>query len=93
MAWRVVLKESFVRSFSKLDEKDKKVLRSKVKKLIEAIRYGSGIRRLDIKKLKGRWRGFFRMRVGKLRVIFRIDWDNRKIVLYDIVPRKKAYRG
>ncbi|NPA76321.1 MAG: type II toxin-antitoxin system RelE/ParE family toxin [Candidatus Diapherotrites archaeon] len=47
---------------------------------------------LDIKKLKGNWSGFYRLRVGKYRVVFEIDWSKQEILIYRIVARKKAYR-
>jgi len=46
---------------------------------------------LDIKKLKGDLKGFSRIRVGKLRIIFQIDKDNNEIVIYDIDFRGNIY--
>ena len=41
-------------------------------------------REMNIKKLKGEWRGFYRMRLGKIRVIFRIDIEKDKLIIYEI---------
>ncbi len=49
-------------------------------------------RELNIKKLKGEWRGFYRMRLGKIRVISRIDIEKDKLIIYEIDYRGDAYK-
>jgi len=44
----------------------------------------------DMAKLKGR-KGYSRLRIGKLRVIFRIDKDRKEIYVLKIGPRRKVY--
>jgi len=34
---------------------------------------------VDIKKMKGRWRGFFRIRKGKLQIIAEFNFTNKRI--------------
>ena len=46
--------------------------------------------RLDIKKLKG-FENHYRLRVGKYRVLFELEKPD-KIIIYAILPRKKAYK-
>ena len=46
--------------------------------------------RLDIKKLKG-FKNHYRLRVGKYRVLFELEKPD-KIIIYAILPRKKAYK-
>ncbi|MFP4135111.1 MAG: type II toxin-antitoxin system RelE family toxin [Halothece sp.] len=48
---------------------------------------------LDIKKLKGRLKGFSRIRVGKLRIIFQTQRDANRIIIYEINFRGSVYRG
>jgi mRNA-degrading endonuclease RelE of RelBE toxin-antitoxin system len=48
---------------------------------------------LDIKKLKGHLKGFSRIRVGKLRIIFQIQRDTDRILIYEINFRGSVYRG
>ncbi len=48
---------------------------------------------LDIKKLKGRLKGFSRVRVGKLRIIFQIQRETDRILIYDINFRGSVYRS
>ena len=46
---------------------------------------------LDIKKLKGELKGFSRIRVGKIRVIFQIRKETNEIFIYDVNFRGKIY--
>lgn len=46
---------------------------------------------LDIKKLKGNWQGFFRIRVGQSRIIFTVSIEEELIYVYDICVRGDAY--
>jgi len=45
---------------------------------------------LDIKKLKG-YSNHYRLRIGKYRVLFLLQKDH-VIIIYAILPRKKAYK-
>jgi mRNA interferase RelE/StbE len=47
---------------------------------------------LDVKKMKGDWEGFYRLRVGKNRVIFTLDSDSRDIEVYVIGARGDVYK-
>ncbi len=47
---------------------------------------------LDIKKLKGEWQGFYRLRIGKIRVIFSVDFDTLDIEIYNIGSRGDIYK-
>lgn len=47
---------------------------------------------LDIKKLKGQWLGFFRIRVGDIRIIFKCDREEEQILIYDIHFRGDVYK-
>jgi mRNA interferase RelE/StbE len=47
---------------------------------------------LDIKKMKGEWEGFYRLRVGKIRVIFALSSDSDGIEVYTIGARGDVYK-
>ena len=47
---------------------------------------------VDIKKLKGEWLGFYRCRVGNIRVIFEIDFDACSVFIERIDYRGGVYR-
>ena len=71
---------------NKLDEKDRKRL---LEALVVLRDYGFTVR-LDIKKLRG-YKNHYRLRVGGYRVLFELEKPN-KIIVYAVLPRKKAYR-
>ena len=47
---------------------------------------------LDIKKMKGGWQGYYRLRVGKNRVIFTVDFDSWDLIIYAIGARGDIYK-
>ncbi len=47
---------------------------------------------IDIKKLKGEWLGFYRCRVGNVRLIFEIDFDTFSIFIERIDYRGGVYK-
>jgi mRNA interferase RelE/StbE len=46
----------------------------------------------NVRPLAGKLRGFYRLRVGGLRIIFELDHENRRIGVHLIVPRGNAYK-
>jgi len=49
-------------------------------------------KRVDVKKLKGNWEGFLRLRIGKIRVIFKLDADRKIVEIYKAGFRGKVYK-
>ena len=47
---------------------------------------------IDVKKLKGEWKGYFRIRKGRLRIIFSVDTSHRFIYVERIDFRGDAYK-
>jgi mRNA-degrading endonuclease RelE of RelBE toxin-antitoxin system len=47
---------------------------------------------IDVKKLKGEWKGYFRIRKGRLRVIFSVDFNDRVLYVERVDFRGKAYK-
>ena len=46
---------------------------------------------LDIKKMKGEWEGFYRLRVGKNRAVFTVRIDSGEVDVYTIGARGDVY--
>ncbi len=46
----------------------------------------------DLKKLSG-FKDFFRIRLGKYRIVYSVDLDNMVITIWFIGHRSKAYKG
>ena len=42
--------------------------------------------------LSEKWRGFFKLRVGKWRIIYEVEEGNKTIVIHRIGPRNQIYR-
>lgn len=42
--------------------------------------------------MKGTWEGFYRLRVGKIRVIFTLNIDSDDIEVYTIGDREDVYK-
>ncbi len=46
---------------------------------------------VDIKKMKGEWEGFYRIRKGKWRMIVAFDFDNSSVFVEDVDWRGNIY--
>jgi mRNA interferase RelE/StbE len=47
---------------------------------------------LDIKKMKGDWAGYYRLRIGDVRVIFSVDDKSGNVDVYKIGSRGDVYK-
>ncbi len=47
---------------------------------------------IDIKKLKGAWEGFYRIRVGKLRIIVEFQFEQNRAYIEEIDWRGNVYK-
>ena len=47
---------------------------------------------VDVRKLKGAWEGYYRLRKGKLRLIFSVDYKGRSLFVEKIDFRGDVYR-
>jgi len=47
---------------------------------------------VNLKRLTGKWTGYYRARVGKIRVIFSIDFENRSVLIEVVDNRGSAYQ-
>ena len=85
MIWKFKYRKQ---AFSFLKEKENDFVEIVRNKIISFIRG----EKVDIKKLKGKWEGFLRLRVGKIRVIFKLDVENKVIEIYKVGLRGKIYK-
>ncbi|MGK7926532.1 MAG: type II toxin-antitoxin system RelE/ParE family toxin [Spirulina sp.] len=90
----IKFRKSAVQFLRKLDEATTNRVREKILILTNAIEQEGEIpfQTLDIKKLKGKWIGFFRIRVGDIRIIFQCDREEQQILIYDIQFRGDVYK-
>jgi mRNA interferase RelE/StbE len=83
-----------VKYLKKLDAKTAERVREKILQLLSMIEVEGVIpfNELDVKKLKGQWDGYFRLRVGQIRVIFTLIGEEMEVLLiYDINVRGSIY--
>ncbi|MEM4945850.1 MAG: type II toxin-antitoxin system RelE/ParE family toxin [Archaeoglobaceae archaeon] len=92
MEWKLIYHRNAIKFLKKLEKEKREHILDKLYELLNSMEKGIlPIRTMDIKRLKGKWKGFFRLRVGELRIIFRIDVESKKILIYNIHFREKSY--
>ncbi|BAZ85075.1 type II toxin-antitoxin system RelE family toxin [Dolichospermum compactum] len=47
---------------------------------------------LDIKKMKGDWEGFYRLRIGKIRIVFTVNTQSGEVEIFTIGTRGDVYK-
>jgi mRNA-degrading endonuclease RelE of RelBE toxin-antitoxin system len=63
---------------------------SMIQKLID---YFKGLDvNIDVKRMKGKWRGYHRIRIGKIRMLLRINFKERTVFIDRIDYRGSVYR-
>ncbi|MDP2926768.1 MAG: hypothetical protein Q8N65_01370 [bacterium] len=89
MTWRIDLSKNAEKFISKneltLDE---------VRELVgKAIYYFQGEDiNINIKKLKGDWKGFYRIRTGRMRIIVEFNFENLVLFIEEIDWRGNVYK-
>ena len=87
--WQIELSRQVDKFAKKENIKDDEIL-TLVKKVID---YSKGLdENIDVKKMKGKWKGYYRIKIGKIRMILRIDFNNKIAFIDKIDFRGDAYR-
>jgi len=91
----LVLSKASLKFLEKLPLKETEKLQDRLAHLLQSIEVEGIIpfNELDIKSLKGDWKGFFRLRVGKVRVVFTINSEADELQVYDIDFRGNIYKS
>lgn len=87
-------RKNAIKFLESLDEKTREKIRQKLKILVYSVDDQAIIpfNDLDIKKMKGNWEGFYRLRIGTIRVIFTVDLTSGNIEVYRIGFRGDVYQ-
>lgn len=88
MTWKVEIKPNAEKQYLKLDAAVKRRIK---RALIELERIENPLLYSDVRPLTGRLKGDYRVRVGKWRVLFTPDKEERIIRACAIIPRGAAY--
>jgi len=86
--YRIVLTKRAEKSLAAIPED----IQGKCGQVFDELQYSFAPIRLDVIKIKGH-AGTYRIRLGDWRIIYNVDKKTKLIVIYDILPRKTAYRG
>jgi mRNA interferase RelE/StbE len=81
----VFLERKASRQLEKLD----KDVRDRIVEALHVLRDEGFSRKLNIVKLRG-YKNNYRLRVGRYRILFELEAE-RTIIVYAVLPRKKAY--
>ncbi|WP_330204995.1 hypothetical protein [Cyanobacterium sp. Dongsha4] len=86
--------KSAVKFINNLSEKEQLKIKQKLKYLIKKINEDNNIpfQELNIKTLTGNWKGYLRLRIGKIRIIFRINSIDSELLIYEIDYRGSIYK-
>ncbi|MGH2412537.1 MAG: type II toxin-antitoxin system RelE family toxin [Microcystaceae cyanobacterium] len=91
---KVKFSKNTVKFLNKLDKNNREKIREKINYLFQSLE-NEGIipfTALDIKKLKGEWEGFFRIRLGNIRIIFTLNQNLEELLIYEIDFRGNFYK-
>ncbi|NJM57615.1 MAG: type II toxin-antitoxin system RelE/ParE family toxin [Synechococcales cyanobacterium RU_4_20] len=90
---QVKFSRSAVKFLKKLDDTRQERIRAKIALLRTSLEEQEALPadELDLKKLKGDWKSYFRIRVGQIRIIFKIKPEADEILIYSIDFRGSAY--
>jgi len=92
MAWKVEFKKETLRFLARQNTDIQERIRKSLNLFLDYLEKGIfPFREMDIRRLKGKRKGFMRLRVGKMRIILRIDVESRVIKVYAIDYRGDVY--
>ncbi len=90
----IKFRKSAIKFLQSADSETTSNIRQKLNQLVSSVENQSIIpfNDLDIKKMKGNWEGYYRLRIGKIRVIFIVDLTSGDIEIYNIGFRGGVYK-
>ncbi len=93
MAWEILISEDVIKFVESLPGKLRRIIKNKLKRFFKEIREKGHIpfSGYDIRRLKSA--DAFRLRIGKIRFIFEINFEEKVIKLVHADFRGKIYKG
>jgi mRNA interferase RelE/StbE len=91
----IKFRKQAIKFIEKADPDTVSRIREKLSQLLTIVEEQSIIpfTELDIKQMRGEWEGFYRLRVGKVRIIFTVDTSSGDIEVYTIGNRGDIYKN
>ncbi len=88
MSFKIKAKRRAITFISKISEKQKK----KIKELLFLLKDEPvPVKSSDVAKLKG-FDNIYRIRIGKIRIVYEVKWKEKTILIHRISYRKDAYK-
>jgi len=88
MSWKIEIKPTAEKYYLRLDKRN----RQRVKEALAQLRDSDDpLSHPNVRALTGRLRGDYRLRVGKWRILFTADKENKMVYVYAVLPRGDAY--
>ena len=88
--WKYEFSRDSIKTLERLDSATVNLLKNRIRN-IGIWLDGEDSLHADIKKLKGKWEGFYRLRVREIRVLFAIDYQEKLIRIHSIGFRDNIY--
>ena len=89
MSWRIDFSSNSLK-FLKKNNLEENFIIEKIKLVL--LRFKGEKVNVDVKKLKGKWEGFYRIRSGRLRVIAEFQFEKNRVYIEEIDWRGNAYK-
>jgi len=88
--WKIDITKQADKFIEKENIKEEKIL-----SLIQSfINYSKGLdENVDVKKMKGKWKGYHRIKIGKVRIILKVGFKERQILVDRIDHRGRVYKA
>jgi mRNA interferase RelE/StbE len=84
--FKILLHNNAAKAYNKLDDKTA----TRINRAIDALK-DNPFHGKDIKRLRGKLKGKYRLRVGGYRIIYRIEEEEKVLIIEDIKLREKVY--
>ena len=93
MAWKLSFKKDALKILSKQSSDTQERIKTSIRNLLNHLDRGVfPLNEMDIKKLRGERKDFLRLRIGDIRVIFKMDTSNSEVRIYAINHRGSIYK-
>jgi mRNA interferase RelE/StbE len=91
----IKFRKKAIKFLDKANPEDVENIRQQINQIVIALEEQGIIpfTEIDIKKMKGNWDGFYRLRIGKNRIIFTVNIDTKDIEIYTIGTRGDVYKN
>ena len=90
----IKFRKNAIKFLEKANLEDAEKIQEKISQLLYFVEEQAIIRftELDIKKMKGDWEGFYRLRIGKIRIVFTVNTQSGEVEIFTIGARGDVYK-